>query len=359
MNYKILIMAAGTGGHVFPALAVAELMRKNGITVIWLGTQTGIEQTLVPAAGFALKQVTIKGLRGKGIMGWLSAPVRIAMAFIQSMQVIHSEKPNLVLGMGGYVTGPAGLAAWVSGIPLVIHEQNRVPGLTNRLLAKIARRVLMAFPDTFTESHKTRVVGNPVRESIMAIEPVNTRFANHAGNFRVLVIGGSQGAVALNEAVPKVLQKLTEFNFSVHHQTGKSSFEQTQKTYIDAGIDAVVSPFIDDMAAEYAWADLVICRSGALTISELVTAGLGAILVPFPYAVDDHQYVNACYMEKNNAAIVIRQTEQLLEKLHACLLELFRSGRDALLNMAVCAKELAVVDSTRLVFDECNRVQHG
>ena len=362
-NYKILIMAAGTGGHVFPALAVAELLRSQGVSVIWLGTPTGIEQKLVPAAGFELRQVTIRGLRGKGIAGWLSAPFRIGIALVQSIKIMRSVKPDVVLGMGGYVTGPAGVAAKLLLLPLVIHEQNRIPGLTNRLLGRIANRVLMAFPDAFNPSDKTRVVGNPVREQIIKIDPPAKRFTGREADLRILVLGGSQGAKALNEAVPDVLVRLKEFNVDVHHQSGERNYDDTRALYANAGINARVSSFIDDMAAEYAWADLVICRSGALTISELTAAGVGAVLIPFPYAVDDHQYMNATYMEQNRAAVIVRQLvnqpEKFVENLYECLLAILKAGRSALLKMAEQARQLAITDSSESVARICYEVQHG
>ena len=363
-NNKILIMAAGTGGHVFPALAVAATLKERGADITWLGTPKGIEQKLVPAAGIPLLQVSITGLRGKGLLGWLSAPYRISHALFQSMQILNKVKPAVILGMGGYVTGPAGVAAWLLRIPVVIHEQNRIPGLTNRLLSFFAKRVLMAFPDTFRETKKSKVVGNPIRKDITLIKNPEQRFSERDDSIRILVLGGSQGAKALNETVPEVIAKLVTtmkkpVAVQIHHQTGQRAFKSTRDTYSTNSISANVSPFIDDMAAEYSWADIVICRAGALTISELTMAGLGAILIPFPFAVDDHQFINAEYMHQNGAANVIRQNEQLFDKLFDYLLQLFSAGRDAMLKMAINAKQLAMLNSAEQVADVCIEVQHG
>ncbi|MCW8991789.1 MAG: undecaprenyldiphospho-muramoylpentapeptide beta-N-acetylglucosaminyltransferase, partial [Gammaproteobacteria bacterium] len=268
----ILIMAGGTGGHVFPALAVAEGLRARGIAVSWLGTQRGLESELVPAAGFPIDYIRIAGLRGKGLAGWLLAPWRLSVALVQALGVIRRRQPGLVLGMGGFVTGPGGVAARLTGRPLVIHEQNAIAGLTNRWLARIANRVLEAFPDTFVGRH-VQHTGNPVRSDIMQLATPQQRYAGRQGPLRLFVLGGSLGAMVFNQTLPAALARLPEaMRPQVRHQTGKRNLEVTRRHYAEAGVDAELLPFIDDMAAMYEWADLVLCRAGALTVSELAMA---------------------------------------------------------------------------------------
>ncbi|MDH5571865.1 MAG: undecaprenyldiphospho-muramoylpentapeptide beta-N-acetylglucosaminyltransferase, partial [Gammaproteobacteria bacterium] len=293
--FRILIMAGGTGGHVFPALAVAQHLREQNINVSWLGSHRGMESRLVPDAGFAMEYITVSGLRGKGVMSWLLAPFKLTLALAQAIQICRRLRPHAVLGMGGFVTGPGGLAARMSGHTLLIHEQNAIAGLTNRLLSHIANKVMAAFPGTFQCAYE--ITGNPVRQSITQLSEPALRFNERKGKLRLLVVGGSLGAQALNETVPQALKLMeTQQRPEVWHQTGANKQQQTENNYRAAGVDARIVEFIDDMAEAYAWADLVICRAGALTVSELAAAGLGAILVPYPYAVDDHQTANANYL---------------------------------------------------------------
>ncbi|MCK4833563.1 MAG: undecaprenyldiphospho-muramoylpentapeptide beta-N-acetylglucosaminyltransferase, partial [Gammaproteobacteria bacterium] len=293
-----MIMAGGTGGHVFPALAVADELRSRGIPVVWLGTKAGIESRLVPQAGYPIEWMSITGLRGKNTLTLLLAPVRITMACWQALTVLLRRKPCAVLGMGGFASGPGGLMAWLIRKPLLVHEQNAIAGLTNKILAKFAKVVLQAFPAVFKGATTT---GNPVRQSICDIDQPESRFAKQdlqQRKLRLLVIGGSLGAVKLNEIIPAALAEINEDERpDVIHQTGLKNIESAKAIYADAGVDAKVEAFIDDMPAVYEWADLVICRSGAMTVFELAAVGVASILVPYPHAVDDHQTHNAYYLE--------------------------------------------------------------
>jgi UDP-N-acetylglucosamine--N-acetylmuramyl-(pentapeptide) pyrophosphoryl-undecaprenol N-acetylglucosamine transferase len=307
----VLIMAGGTGGHIFPALAVAEVLRARGIAVVWLGTPAGMEARLVPEHGLPIEWVRVAGLRGKGWGAWLLAPLRLTSAVQQALRVLRRLRPRAVLGCGGFVSGPGGIAAWLLGIPLVIHEQNAIAGLTNRWLARLATRVFEAFPGSFgtpagpstpadpadtadpAAARAPRCVGNPVRADIAALPPPAVRFAGRDATKRLLVLGGSQGAQRLNLLLPQALALVgDQARVQVRHQTGARGLAATQAAYDAAGVAAELLPFIDDMAAAYAWADFAVCRAGALTISELQAAGLGALLIPFPAAVDDHQTKN-------------------------------------------------------------------
>jgi len=360
MVARVLIMAGGTGGHVFPALAVARLLREQGVEVTWLGTRRGLEARVVPAAGFPIEYIDVAGLRGKGALGWLRAPWRVTRATWQALGVCRRSRPGAVLGLGGFVTGPGGVAAWLLHRPLVIHEQNGVAGLTNRLLARLARRVLEAFPGSFPSGVEAETVGNPVREEILALPVPAERFAGRTGPLRVLVLGGSLGAAALNETVPAALAKVAgTYNLQIRHQAGRGKAESARAAYAQAGIEAEVGEFIDDMAEVLGWADMVICRAGALTVSELAAAGLGAVLVPYPHAVDDHQTRNALYLSEAGAARLLLQAEMTPEHLAGLLDELFARGREGLLAMAEAARRLASPKATRKVAAACLEVQHG
>ena len=357
---RILIMAGGTGGHVFPALAVAQLLREQGVEVVWLGTQRGLEATVVPEAGFPIEYIAVGGLRGKGVQSWLWAPFKLLYAVSQAFMLLLKQRPDAVLGLGGFVTGPGGLASWLQRRPLLIHEQNAIPGLTNRILSRLARCVMEAFPGSFAASVGALHTGNPVRQAIMDLAEPQLRFAERQGNMRVLVIGGSLGAQALNETLPKALALLPVDNRpEVWHQTGKAKLDATRQGYTDSNIDAKVVAFIEDIAEAYAWADLVICRAGALTISELAAAGVASVLIPFPYAVDDHQTHNAQYLVKANAAIAIQQSELTADKLSKVLKELTAAGRKQLLAMAQQARSMAMPDATRSVVERCLEVAHA
>lgn len=351
----IVIMAGGTGGHVFPALAVARLLRARGACVSWLGTQAGIEARLVPTHDLTLHTIDVAGLRGKGMLSWLSAPLRLVRACLQAFRVLHRLKPQLVIGMGGFAAGPGGLAAWLQRRPLLIHEQNAAAGLTNRSLAWLATTVLQAFPDTFAPRHNAVSTGNPVRAEILALAAPRERWAQRDGGVRLLVLGGSGGALAINERVPAALARLDAAQRpQVWHQAGRT-LAVAEAAYSEHGVAADVHAFIDDMAAAYAWADIVICRSGALTVAELAAAGLPALLVPFPYAVDDHQTANGSWLVNAGAARMVQQADLSVERL-ATEIEQLCSDREALLQRAEAARSVAWPHATTTIVDACERI---
>jgi UDP-N-acetylglucosamine--N-acetylmuramyl-(pentapeptide) pyrophosphoryl-undecaprenol N-acetylglucosamine transferase len=350
----VLIMAGGTGGHVFPALAVADELRSRGIPVVWLGTKAGIESRLVPQAGYPIEWMSITGLRGKNTLTLLFAPVRITMACWQALAVLLRRKPCAVLGMGGFASGPGGLMAWLIRKPLLVHEQNAIAGLTNKILARFASVVLQAFPGVFKNAETT---GNPVRQSICEIKNPQQRFSQRVtaqlGKLRILVIGGSLGAVKLNEIIPLALAEINQDERpEIIHQTGLKNIESARTSYSAAGVEAKVEAFIDDMPAVYEWADLVICRAGAMTVFELAAAGVASILVPYPYAVDDHQTHNAYYLEKTGAAI-IRQQDELSTDWLVEVINDFSANREKLLDMAVAARKLAIPGSAKTIANAC------
>jgi UDP-N-acetylglucosamine--N-acetylmuramyl-(pentapeptide) pyrophosphoryl-undecaprenol N-acetylglucosamine transferase len=337
----VIIMAGGTGGHVFPALALARLLRERSCEVVWLGTRRGLEARVIPAERIAIEWLSIGGLRGKGVLTWLAAPFRLAIALAQALAVMRRHRPFAVVGLGGFVTGPGGVAAWLTRRPLLIHEQNAIAGFTNRCLAHLAREVLEAFPGSFGADIAAHAIGNPVRADISAVAPPATRFAARSGAIRLLVLGGSQGATRLNAVVPFALARVADtVAIEARHQAGERWLAPARQNYAGAAVRATVVPFIDDMAGAYAWADLVICRAGALTVSELAAAGVGAILVPFPAAVDDHQSANAAYLVREGAAVLIADRELSVERLAAELGRLC-AGRGKLLAMAERARLLA------------------
>lgn len=348
MKPVILIMAGGTGGHVFPALAVADVLRANGYRIVWLGTRTGIEARLVPAAGIDIEWLPVSGLRGKGKLALLLAPFRLLRAGFAALGVFNRARPAVVLGMGGFASGPGGVVAWLKRRPLVVHEQNAIAGFTNRCLARIASRVLVAFPQTLNDVSQEEVVGNPVRESVTQIDGPEQRFRERDGALRILVLGGSLGARALNEIVPQAIHACG-LAVEVRHQCGRGDAGEVEKLYSQT--NATVEPFIDDMAAAYAWADIAICRAGAMTVFELAAAGLGAVLVPYPFAVDDHQTANARYLVDEQAAVMLQEKEMSIGKLAALLREL--GNRERLSMMAKKARAMARPDATRQVADIC------
>jgi UDP-N-acetylglucosamine--N-acetylmuramyl-(pentapeptide) pyrophosphoryl-undecaprenol N-acetylglucosamine transferase len=348
-----MIMAGGTGGHVFPALAIAGSLRPSH-EVVWLGTQRGIEARLVPAAGYAVEWIEVEGLRGKGVGRWLAAPVRLLRAVSQARRALARRRPGVVLGCGGFASGPGGIAAWLAGAPLVIHEQNAVAGLTNRWLARVATRIAEGFPGSFPAGRRALYTGNPVRPEIASLPPPRQRFESRSGPMRLFVFGGSQGASALNRLVPAALALLPAGRRPwVLHQSGDRERDATEASYRTAGIQAEVRPFIDDMAAAYANADLVISRAGASTVAELAAAGVGSILVPFPAAVDDHQTKNAEWLGRVSAAQVVSETGLTAEELANRIATLFGNGRSRLLAMAEAARSLAVTDAARRVAELC------
>jgi UDP-N-acetylglucosamine--N-acetylmuramyl-(pentapeptide) pyrophosphoryl-undecaprenol N-acetylglucosamine transferase len=348
MSQTILIMAGGTGGHVMPALAVADHMRQAGWHVVWLGSKDGMEATLVPKHGYAMEWIRFAGLRGKGVVRMALLPVSLLIAFWQSARVIFRVRPDVVLGLGGYVSFPGGMMAAALNRPLVVHEQNSIAGLANRVLAGVADRVLVGFPNVLK---KAQWVGNPVRESIADLPEPSARFAGRLGRLRVLVVGGSLGAQALNDVVPASVALMPESQRpELTHQSGASHIDSLRVNYERAGVIAQAVAFIDDMAAQYAQADLVICRAGALTVSELAAAGIASILVPFPFAVDDHQTHNARFLADAGAAVLVQQRDLSPRRLADLLLGF---TREKLLDMAKRARQLAKPDATAAVARAC------
>ena len=349
----VLIMAGGTGGHIFPGLAVAECLRAQGVPVVWLGALGGMETRVVPAQQIALHTVAVGGLRGKGWRTRALAPLMLLRALAASLAVMRTVRPRSVLSMGGYVAGPGGVAAWLLRRPLLVHEQNRVAGFTNRRLAHFARRVLTGFAGALPRGEW---VGNPVRAAIAALPAPAQRLAGRHGAPRLLVLGGSLGARALNLALPQALALLPAgARPEVRHQCGSRGVEEARAAYAQAGVAAEVVPFIDDMAASYGWADLAVCRAGALTVAELTAAGLGAVLVPFPHAVDDHQTRNAEVLLAVGAAELMQerdlQPQALAQRLQALL-----GDRNRQLAMAAAARTLAKPDAAQVIAHACMEV---
>lgn len=359
----LMIMAGGTGGHVMPALAVADFLRGEGWKVVWLGTRNGMEATLVPKHGYEMAWINFSGLRGKGLLRAITLPLQLLAAFYQSLRAILAHRPDVVLGMGGYPAFPGGMMAALLAKPLVVHEQNSIAGLTNRVLACLADKVLVAFPGAFKGAKdkplpcgkaETQWCGNPVRADIAAVAKPNARLAGREGALRLLVVGGSLGAAALNEVVPQALAMIAPAQQpQVVHQSGSRHIEALRSHYQAAGVEADCRAFIDDMAEQYAWADVVICRSGALTVAELAAAGVASVLVPFPHAVDDHQTTNARFLSDSGAAVLIPQAELNADKLAALLQEF---TREKLLAMAQAARALAKPDATRQVAEICKEL---
>ncbi|BFM10842.1 undecaprenyldiphospho-muramoylpentapeptide beta-N-acetylglucosaminyltransferase [Simiduia litorea] len=350
---RVLIMAGGTGGHVFPALAVADALRSDGCDVQWLGTQRGIESQLVPAAGILLNVIKVEGLRGKGLANLLLAPAKLLVSLVQAAKVLRRTKPKLVLGFGGFASGPGGLMAWLFGIPLIIHEQNARVGTTNQLLSKVASRRLEAFDSGMA---KAETVGNPVREDICSLPTPDVRFKDRQGPLRVLVLGGSLGAQFINDLLPKTIALLPEGRLTVYHQAGAKHFDICGHAYRAAGLENVrLVPFITDMAEAYGWADVVICRSGALTVSEISVAGLPAIFIPFPFAIDDHQTANANWLVQHKAALVKQQSELTPASLADLLTHQF-ADRKLLLDMALNARAQAKAGAAQAVAKICQEV---
>jgi UDP-N-acetylglucosamine--N-acetylmuramyl-(pentapeptide) pyrophosphoryl-undecaprenol N-acetylglucosamine transferase len=351
MNRAILIMAGGTGGHIFPAIAVADLLRARGWRVTWLGAPRSMEAELVPKHGYEMAMVRFSGLRGKGLLRKLLLPFNLLIAMWQSAAAIFRHRPDVVLGMGGYITFPGGIMAALLRRPLVIHEQNSIAGLSNKVLAKIATRVMSGFPEVLP---KAVWCGNPVRSEIAALPGPQQRFATRSGRLNVLVVGGSLGAQAINIVVPQALALITPAaRPGIIHQTGKQHAEMVQKLYQQAGVQGDIKPFLDDMAQQYANADLVICRAGALTVAELAAAGAASILIPFPFAVDDHQTHNARFLSECGAAILLPQSELSAEKLSQLLCEL---SREKLLVMAMSARSAAKLDAAPAVANVCEEL---
>ena len=377
---KILIMAGGTGGHIFPALATAHVLKQKGMHIEWLGTQKGMESRIVPENNYPINYIEIGGLRGKGLKTLLMLPFRLSRALFQTLGVFRKLKPDVILGMGGFVTGPGGIVGWLMGVPLVLHEQNAIAGMTNKILYRFSSKVLAAFPGAFEQNkqskNKLSIIGNPVRKEIMILGEPEYRFEkkwadSDTEQLNILIVGGSLGAAALNEAIPKALEEIyrteqietSAFDkINIRHQCGAKNLGPTTEYYhfflgaadknekIQSKIEVEVMSFIDDMAASYAWADLVICRSGALTVSEIASVGIASLLVPYPHAVDDHQTANADYLVKGGAAFVVQQKKLDTVKLIKILMSL---DKKVILDMATKARHLSINNAAEVVADEC------
>jgi UDP-N-acetylglucosamine--N-acetylmuramyl-(pentapeptide) pyrophosphoryl-undecaprenol N-acetylglucosamine transferase len=348
----LMVMAGGTGGHVYPAMAVADYLKAKGWRIVWLCTEGGMENRLIEGKGYDKAMMHMQGVRGKGVLGWLLLPLKLAKAFVESRVAIKAYQPHVVLGMGGFAAFPGGVMARLMGKPLVIHEQNSVAGLSNKVLAKFSSRVLAAFPAAFGK--KASLVGNPVRADITQLPAPEVRFAGRDGPLRLLIVGGSLGAQALNQFVPQALAKLPqEIRPLVVHQAGVKHIEALKSYYQQAGVAAQTRAFIEDIAAMYDWADFVICRSGALTVAEVSAVGIGALMVPFPFAVDDHQTTNAAYLAEAGAAILLQQQDLTVNRLVEILTKL---NRETCLNMAQKARLLGKPDATVSVAEVCKEL---
>jgi UDP-N-acetylglucosamine--N-acetylmuramyl-(pentapeptide) pyrophosphoryl-undecaprenol N-acetylglucosamine transferase len=352
MDKRIVIMAGGTGGHVFPALAVAELLMEKGWRVSWLGTRKGLESRVVPERGIEIDWLSVAGVRGKGLTAKIKAVFMLFKACMQAMKILIKRKPDVVLGMGGFVAGPGGLMAKLLGLPLIIHEQNRIPGTTNRLLARIANQVLEAFPESFNEKIKAKCTGNPLRKKFL--DELKNGRQQPDEEVRILIFGGSQGAQILNETAPEAIARfqnsgLAAQTVQIRHQTGAAMLSQVEGRYLALGIKAETSAFIDDMVEAYQWADLVICRAGAMTVSEVAAMGVPAIFIPLRGAIDDHQTANARYLTDAGAGLLLMQNElnpvTLAEQITVALKKLA--------VMSVAARQCARLDATAAVADYC------
>jgi len=358
MIKRLLIVAGGTGGHVFPALVIARCLRDQGVEVVWLGTKKGLEAQIISSEKIPFHSIAITGLRGKSFFQWLLAPWRLLVAFFQSMWIVWRCQPDVVLAMGGFVSGPGGLAAWILNKRLVIHEQNAIAGLTNRILARFASTILTTFPNTsgITCSQKKaqRMIytGLPIRQEIALLPAPAQRFAQHDDAMHLLVIGGSQGALSFNQVIPQALSKLIlNKPLNVWHQAGQRYQKEAEQAYHHYGlVDVHLEPFIHDMSSAYAWADLVICRAGASTVTELTAVGLGSIIIPYPYAVDDHQDYNAHFLVEAEAALCLSQSELNAERLAYLLSELMKD-KDRLLKMAEAARSLRKINVAQSIIE--------
>jgi UDP-N-acetylglucosamine--N-acetylmuramyl-(pentapeptide) pyrophosphoryl-undecaprenol N-acetylglucosamine transferase len=345
----LMVMAGGTGGHVYPAIAVADYLYAHGWNVVWLATAGGMENRLIENKPYSKAMITMRGVRGKGLIGWCLLPFKLLVACKQSLNAIRKYQPNVVLGMGGFAAFPGGMVAKLLAKPLVIHEQNSVAGLTNKVLSYFANKVLAAFPAAF--GNRATLVGNPVRDDISQLASPQSRYSSRKGRLRLLVVGGSLGAAALNEVIPKAIANIPEAERpEVVHQAGEKHIETLEANYSKAGVTADTKSYIQDMASLYAWADVVFCRAGALTVAELACVGVASVLVPFPYAVDDHQTSNARYLSENKAAILIQQAELSIDKVNNLLRSL---TREQCLEMAINARTLAKPEATKAVADVC------
>lgn len=347
---KIMMMAGGTGGHIFPALAIADVLKKEGVCITWLGSPFGLEKKIITGR-YPIAFLPIKGVRKRGFLNKLKAPFYFGLALLKAIGILWREKPDVALAMGGYAAAPGGVAAWLLRIPLVVQEQNARLGLTNKLLSKLAKKNLQAFPNTFSDKAHPQTVGNPVREALTQLADPEVHFSQRPGPLKILILGGSQGAQPLNNVVAQVVQTVKNpADFAIWWQAGEKNLPSLTPQVAHLGEQINVVGFIDDMAKAYEWADLVVCRSGAMTVCEIAAAGRPAIFVPYPQAVDDHQYHNACYLAGAGAALIVRQSDLSADTLLAQW-QALHQDRARLLSMAVCAKKEAKRDSTQLIIE--------
>ncbi len=357
----IMIVAGGTGGHIYPALAVAECLIERGVSLRWLGTPTGLESGIIPQRGITLLTIDAKGVRGRGIVRWLTAPFTLVFSILQTLLILRVQRPAMVLGMGGFTSAPGGIAAWLMRIPLCIHEQNAIAGLSNRLLSRLAKTVVTAFPNTFDDASKNvRLMGNPVRKAIAGVTPPSERWRSRPGEpLNILVVGGSLGARFLNTLVPTALALIgDEINYRIKHQSGARNVRETRRDYEKHAIAVDLMAYIEDMSAAYAWADLMICRAGAITVAEITAVGVAAIFIPYPYAVDDHQTANARYLSDAGAALLLQESELDAARLAALLREL-AADRERLFHMATTARSLSKPDAATRVADLCMEMAYA
>ncbi|MHB1950655.1 MAG: undecaprenyldiphospho-muramoylpentapeptide beta-N-acetylglucosaminyltransferase [Acidiferrobacteraceae bacterium] len=356
---RVLVLAGGTGGHVFPALAVADLLRERGVDVVWVGTRRGIEARVVPVAGFEIEWITISGLRRESLSGWFLLPFRLIFAMWQAFRIMRRRRPDAVLAMGGFASGPGALTAALLRIPLLIHEQNAIAGFTNRWLAFVADHVLCGFPHAFGSLPGAQHVGNPVRADFFALPVPDVRYADFRRRLRLLVVGGSQGASVFNRVLPEAVRLVPEeLRPDVWHQSGRLQAAQTENAYRAIPLEARVTVFIESMAEAYGWADVIICRAGAMTVAEICAAGVAAVLVPFPHAAADHQMANARFLGDRDAAIVLAQTEFTPGRV-AELLRGFAQAPELMRRMATLSHACATPDATERVARLCLEAAHA
>ena len=353
----LMVMAGGTGGHVYPALAIARQLQKNGISVIWLGTQEGLEAKVVPEQGIEIEWIDIKGVRGTGLLRWLKMPLQLSRAIIQAISVLKRRKPDALLSMGGFVAGPGGIAARLLRKPLILHEANAIAGLTNKALALIATKVMCGFPDTVGLPKGAIVVGNPVREAIINL--YDSDKVTKRERLNLLIVGGSQGAISFNQILPEAAELIdASIRPRIRHQTGLGRSQQVMQAYQQKNIDADVREYLDDMADSYAWADIIVCRAGAMTVAEITTVGLPAVIVPYPYAAGDHQMFNARYLVANQSARLIAHADFKPETLAAELTSLLEDS-SVLEQMAANSHKLATTDATEKATAVCEQVLYA
>ena len=353
----LMVMAGGTGGHVYPALAIARQLQQKGVSVIWLGTREGLEARVVPEQGIEIEWIEIRGVRGTGLIRWLVLPLQLSRAVMQAMVVFRRRKPDALLSMGGFVAGPGGIAGRLVHAPLILHEANAIAGLTNKVLALMATRVMCAFPNTRGLPKRAVVVGNPVREEIVRLHGADKNI--HHEKLNLLIVGGSQGAASFNEIVPEAVAKIDpRMRPHVRHQTGRGRHDQVVRRYQQGGIDADVREYLDDMAENYAWADIIICRAGAMTIAEITTVGIPAVIVPYPFAAGDHQMYNARYLDDNQAAKLIKHADFSVETLAIELGKLLKD-RPLLSLMAANSRKLAIIDAAEQATAICEQVLYA